>query len=163
MNIDPKRRLARHYDVNPDSDCWEMRVANIGGRYGSFVLEGRRELAHRASWILHKGRIPEGLHVLHRCDNPRCVNPAHLFLGTHLDNMRDRDAKGRGAVPDATGIKRDPDTVLRGEEAPAAKLTEEDVRYIKASGATAKAIARDLGVSHWAIYDIRAGRTWTHV
>ena len=162
MHLDPKLRLARHYDVNPDSQCWEMRVAS-GGRYGSFVLQGKRQLAHRASWVLHKGPIPDGLNVLHQCDNPRCVNPAHLFLGTHLDNMRDRDAKGRGVVPDTTGIKRAPETVARGEDAGGAKLTEDQVRYVKNSRVSARSIARDLGVSHWAIYDIRSGRTWAHV
>jgi hypothetical protein len=79
-----------------DSGCWEwLRAVRTDG-YGT--VKDRRDItvgAHRVSWQEHKGEIPEGLHVLHKCDNKLCVNPDHLFLGTHKDNMKDMIGKGR--------------------------------------------------------------------
>lgn len=81
-------------------ECWPF----IGGRvpfgYGTFYFQGRLVLAHRISWVLTNGEIPNGLCVLHRCDNPPCVNPSHLFLGTKSDNTLDASAKGRLAYRD---------------------------------------------------------------
>jgi hypothetical protein len=83
--------------VQRGEGCWEWQGANNGKGYGCFGKEGSRPYyAHRFSWELHAGPIPDGLFVLHRCDNRRCVNPEHLFLGTQGDNMRDMIAKGRG-------------------------------------------------------------------
>lgn len=90
-------------DRNTDSGCWEWtRHINDGG-YGicSTPLGNR---AHRVSWTLHNGPIPSGLFVCHHCDNRKCVNPSHLFLGTAADNVRDRDQKGRRAPPRITDI-----------------------------------------------------------
>jgi hypothetical protein len=79
--------------------CWEWTAGTQYG-YGRFVLGGRTFKAHRLSYEISVGVIPDGLKVLHHCDNPPCVNPAHLFVGTHADNVRDREAKGRGnSVP----------------------------------------------------------------
>src|ERR1700756_2891954 len=82
--------------------CWEWQGKRHYKGYGHFTVRGqgrRRTLkAHRVSWELANGPIPEGLHVLHSCDNPPCVNPDHLFLGTDMDNVHDRDAKGRRNV-----------------------------------------------------------------
>lgn len=74
--------------------CW-MWTGGIVHGYGCWEVDGRRERAHRWAWELFVGPIPEGMHVLHRCDNPPCVNPNHLFLGTQTDNVQDMDAKGR--------------------------------------------------------------------
>ena len=77
-----------------ESGCWLWTVAANGG-YGHLKRAGKRLLAHRVSWEIHNGAIPDGLWVLHRCDNPPCVNPAHLFLGTPGDNVLDCVSKGR--------------------------------------------------------------------
>ena len=87
---------------NTESGCWEWTAGRDGHGYGKFYLHGKDIGAHRASWEIHNGKIPEaegyhGMCVLHKCDNPLCINPSHLWLGTNLDNMRDRDKKGRAA------------------------------------------------------------------
>ena len=85
--------------VRRTEGCWLWAGAlgggNGDGRYGQIKHEGKVLRAHRVSYELHRASIPVGLHVLHECDNPRCVNPSHLRLGTHLDNMRDMYSKGR--------------------------------------------------------------------
>lgn len=81
--------------VQKGEGCWEWQGRRFPFGYGAFYLEGQWNGAHRASWRVHFGEIPDGLWVLHRCDNPPCVRPDHLFLGTHLDNVRDMCRKGR--------------------------------------------------------------------
>lgn len=81
--------------VNKTSTCWVWQGAPWAFGYGRIEVNGRGVSTHRFSWERHNGKIPEGMSVLHKCDVPLCVNPAHLFLGTQEDNMRDRAAKGR--------------------------------------------------------------------
>lgn len=94
------------------------------------------------------GDVPEGLVVRHSCDNPPCWNPSHLELGTQAENVRDRETRGRSQ---------------RGERHYASKLTEDDVREIRASGLTGPALGRQYGVSPFTIYKILDGRSWRHV
>lgn len=82
--------------VDKSENCWLWRGSRQTHGYGTFYYQGTMHLSHRISWILTYGEIPTGLCVLHKCDNPPCVNPQHLFLGTHVDNMIDRERKGRG-------------------------------------------------------------------
>lgn len=127
------------------SGCWLWTDAPGRGGYGRLFVNGADRKAHRVSYEIHKGPVPQGLQVLHRCDTPACVNPAHLWLGTIADNARDRDAKGRQA---------------KGEDAGPAKLTLEDVLEIKASPERNFVLAERFGVSRTAISLIRRGKNW---
>jgi len=84
--------------VHRTKDCWLWTGAKGKGPYGMFSLGREKIKAHRASWIIHFGEIPEGMYVLHKCDVSLCVNPEHLFLGTHKNNMEDMVRKGRGCM-----------------------------------------------------------------
>jgi hypothetical protein len=138
----------RHVRVS-QSGCWLWTAYRMKNGYGQFTVAAQdRRLAHRAAWWLHFGDVPEGMFVLHRCDNRACVNPKHLFLGTHADNMRDMLSKGREA---------------RGEKARHAKLLEADVRRIRASVGPRDSIASLYGVSGSLIGYIRRRDTWKHV
>jgi len=122
---------------------------------------GRAVLAHRLAWALAHGTVPpEGEYICHRCDNPPCCNPAHLFAGTPGDNMRDAARKGR------TGQQVSPSRYPRGSGHHQAKLTEADVRVLRArvaGGETIKALAREFGVSDTAVGDAVRRRWWRHV
>lgn len=103
--------------------CWEW-CGNLDRHgYGYFKFKRKHRKAHRVSWEIHYGPIPEGLGVLHRCDNPSCCNPNHLFLGTHQDNMDDMIAKGRGVIP--------PGFYAEGESNPGARFTNAQVRELR--------------------------------
>ncbi len=116
-------------------------------------------MAHRVAYELTYGPIPEGMFICHRCDNPICCNPSHLFAGTHADNMQDMITKRRGNIP---GISK-----FIGEENPTAKLTTEQVREIRKLYATGnyshEELAQLFGVGHGAIDNLLAGRSWKHV
>jgi hypothetical protein len=136
----------------PNSGCWLWTggITELG--YGVIGL-GRREegtdKAHRVSWRLHRGPIPDGMCVCHRCDTPLCVNPDHLFLGTLGDNMRDCVRKARNYVPN-----------MRGSRAPWSRLTEEQVSDILTRRLTSLKFAALYGVSGSAIREIWRGKNW---
>lgn len=111
--------------------CWEWTAYRLKKGYGAFHTKGNiKELAHRMSWQLAYGDIPEKLFVLHKCDNPSCVNPEHLFLGTNLDNMADMRIKKRSNAGEKNLMKR---------------LTWDIVRAIRAAYATGKYNQHELG------------------
>lgn len=143
------------------SDCVEARGTLNNSGYVQ-VYEPRYPHgigAHRLAWIKANGPIPDGMCVCHRCDNRRCVNVAHLFLGTVADNVRDCRAKGRAyTVPT--------ERKARGAAAGGSKLTEGWVRAGRALrdlGLTYDAIAAELGVHRMTVYDFCKRRTWAHV
>lgn len=123
------------------------------GRIGLVTDKGKRSIqAQRAAWMVYRGPIPQGGHVLHRCDNTECTNPEHLFLGSNLDNIKDRVAKGRSYNGDQ-----------RGERNGRAKLTVEQVLAIRADVRASSAIAKDYGMSRSMIKYIKAGVFWKDV
>jgi hypothetical protein len=161
----------------PFCGCWIWTGA--AARYGSMKFGKRAGKAHRFSWEAYKGEIPAGLEVCHTCDVTLCVNPDHLFLGTHLENMHDRDRKGRGNQPSGkrNGHYTKPEKTLRGdahytrltpglkrgEGNGRAKLTDEDIATIREMGGSNAATARTFGVTKTTIRKIRIRESWSHI
>lgn len=144
--------------VAKSDGCWEWQGYRTRQGYGVIGVGSRLDpprgtrLVHRVSWELVNGPIPDGLSVCHKCDNPPCVNPAHLFIGTNADNVADRERKGRNVVP-------------RGEHQGNAKLTEAQVRAIHADPRHQIEIAKAFGVSQATVsrIKIRAANGWRHL
>lgn len=99
------RRFNKKWMPISDISCWIWIAAEDSNGCARLLVDYKNEKASRVSWQIHKGQIPDGLHVLHKCDNRLCVNPDHLFLGTHDDNMRDMTAKGRHFLKKRTHCK----------------------------------------------------------
>jgi len=146
-------RFAMQHKVDAGG-CWIWTGGTDADGYGAFRGEaaGQQFLrAHRWSWAHHNNqRVPPGAHICHTCDNPRCVNPEHLFLGDPLANMRDKVAKGRMRVPE-------------GEQHGKAKLTEVQARAILADPRPYAAVAADYGVTSSTIGDIKQRASWQHL
>lgn len=149
--------------VDKSGECWMWLGSKVGMNYGQFYLQGRTRRAHRVAWEIAIGPIPDGLCILHICDNPSCVNPRHMRLGTYADNNKDAAQKGRSAKGERHGSRTHPDrlprgdrngsrlhpermprgerhgsrthpeSILRGEKHTQAKLTEEEVKAIRKS------------------------------
>jgi carbonic anhydrase/acetyltransferase-like protein (isoleucine patch superfamily) len=119
--------------------------------YGILNVIGVPMLAHRASYIRYRSEIPDGMFICHHCDVPACVNPDHLFVGSNSDNMRDMLSKGR----------RRP--YRRGSAHQNSRLTEEDVRSIRASSENYTVLGRRYGVTKHNIYAIRSRKAWKHL
>ena len=173
---------ARFWEKVAKTDgCWTWQGAGRSMKYGRFWIGGRNELPHRVAWILTYGPIPDGLCICHSCDNPKCVRPSHLFLGTHKQNSEDMVAKGRSASGDRSPAKlhpealqcgddhwsrRMPERVKRGSKHNQAKLTEADVRRIREEGKqgqTLAEIASKYGVHLSSIHLILKSKTWKHI
>lgn len=131
------------------NECWEWQ-ASMGDMYGKFWLNQKYEKAHRVAYILIHGDIPPGLVVRHKCDNPRCVNPNHLELGTQKDNAQDSVERNRRFKP-------------QGELNTSAALTDEAVRAIRADPRSTRKIAESYGVSRTSVSNIKQLKSWTHV
>ena len=137
-------------DVDTEIECWEWYGYKDRGGYGQIRVAGSVYRAHRVAWVIANEReIPDGMLVLHRCDNPGCVNPWHLWLGTHADNMRDKAVKGR----------------VTGENNPRSKLTGAQVQLIRevAPLTTQVLISEVYGVSRVQVSRIVNGERWASI
>ena len=142
--------------VDLSGHCW-IWTGGIRNGYGQFRVNGKKVSAHRFSWLLRFGEIPEiagtdyrGTCVLHHCDVPLCVRPGHLFLGSNADNMADMVAKGRG--PD-----------MKGDRGHNSKLTTQDVIFIRESSQTQERLAEIFSVHQTTVSLIKCRKSWVHI
>lgn len=147
--VPAEQRFHSKYEI-ASNGCWLWKSRTSKSRACSFWLNKTRMSAYRASYIMHKGEIPEGYVVRHRCDDPACVNPEHLELGTQKDNCADKVSRNRC-------------NAKAGSAHSNTSLTENDVREIRASSESRKALALRFGVHYMTICDIIWRRTWTHI
>lgn len=153
-----QERFFSKVEADPNGGCWLWSAGQTQKGYGAFRLGAkkgglREDKAHRASYIIHNGAIPDGMHVLHKCDVRCCVNPAHLFVGTNAENAADRAKKGRS---------RD----QRGTAHHKAQLTDEQVIDIRARAVewgSGRKLAKEYGVSVSIISDIKRRKSWSHI
>ena len=140
-------RFWKKVSVEP-SGCWLWTRGKYKDGYGGFKLDGKMVKVHRLSYQHFKGDIPEGLCVCHSCDNPVCVNPAHLWVGTNDDNITDKVGKWRHA---------------HGERHGRAKLIEADVLAIRSDHRSLRKIAADYGIDNTQVSKIKRRIRWSHV
>jgi HNH endonuclease len=148
-----EERFWRVTDKSSDDACWEYFGLQSTNGYGRFKIGKKNIRAHRYSYELHKGPIPDGLVVRHTCDNKLCVNPAHLLVGTQADNMQDMVTRKRGGKS-------------QGSSHAYAKLSESDIPVIRAlvdSGKSLSAVSRLYGVGVCAISNIAKRKSWKHI
>lgn len=151
----PREELLRRFELKfipePNSGCW-LWVGHVhhATDYGWFCISRKPHKAHRVSWMLYRGLINGGLHVCHKCDVQSCVNPDHLFLGTHAENMADMARKGRaaGSLPGT---------------AHNARVSPSDVILIRRSPEPVKVLAKRYGITTASIHNIQNLKTWAHV
>lgn len=141
-----------YYSAPAKNGCrlWLGSLNHSG--YGQLRCKSKQYLTHRLAWVIRHGKVPEGLCVLHRCDNRACTNPDHLFLGTHADNVADMVAKGRSRYRSAVGEKN-------GNS----KLTAEAVSAIRADQRSGRQIAAEYGCSQMLVSMVKRRRVWAHV
>ena len=153
-----KERLLEHIVVNNVTGCWEWVGCKRRG-YGHTIIGSRKDgtrktiAAHRLSYLIFHGEIPAGMEICHKCDNPSCINPDHLFAGTRQDNIDDRERKGRNNPP-------------KGEKHAKAKLTEADVLTIRTKrlqGVSFGKLAKEYGVCKKTIQDAVSGKNWSYL
>lgn len=153
--------------VDKTGDCWLWKGGRNVGGYGYKKLGWHHFKAHRISYFLAHGSVPETMSVCHHCDNRLCVNPAHLFLGTRTDNMRDMWEKGRQKTGTPEWREKVAAAVPRGESHRDARLTDETVRLARAMYGVGehsmRYIARHFGVTHATMQHVLHRKTWTHI
>lgn len=147
-------------EIEKNNGCWEWQgeLHPQGYAYTTCYETGKREQVHRVSYRIFKEEIPHGLLVCHTCDNRRCINPDHLWIGTHKENSQDAKRKGR--------LEHVKLMQSKGEEKASSKLNNEKVREIREEikkGIRCTVIARKFGVNSTTIYSLRDGKTWSHV
>jgi len=135
--------------------CWEWQ-AGLRTGYGIIKVEGKSLGAHRLSWMIYNGDMPEGLYVCHKCDNPKCVNPDHLFIGSHSDNMKDAFNKGRLIIPKGRGFEINHYPL--NTKIPKTKAIEVKAAVFNRESRTLKQVSIDLNVPYQYVRDISCGR-----
>jgi len=147
-------RLANGLDAAPINGCWIWKRTHNGYGYGTLTVKGKSNYAHRLAYVFSKGPISPGMHVCHRCDNPGCINPDHLFLGTPSDNMKDCYQKGRSKIRPVS---------FKGEQNPGSKLTKAQIAQIRTlldDGVTQRLIADSFKISQAQVSNINRGTAW---
>jgi hypothetical protein len=144
-----KERFLSKIAVDEKTGCWNWTASKGRRGYGWIWVGNRNERAPRVSYEIYRGPIPDGMQVCHHCDNPPCVNPDHLFVGSDAENKADKMTKGRQA---------------RGASHGRAKLTEDDVLEIRAArDSTLRELATKYGVCEYQISYVRSGKRWSHI
>jgi HNH endonuclease len=145
--------ILAHFRRNPITECWWWKLNTDKDGYGSLCVNSKKTRVHREAYRLFVGEIPSGLLVLHSCDNPVCINPDHLFLGTYADNRRDMCLKGRNRN-------------VCGEQVHGVKLTERQVleaRRLYKEGFKQRELARMFNVNIATMNPLLRGKTWKHL
>lgn len=142
-------RFWNKVEILGENDCWNWLAYIDRHGYGNFQLNGKPWLVHRLSWIIKSGEIPGDLLVCHTCDNRKCVNPDHLFIGTNQDNSKDMISKGRGRC-----------NYQYGEDNHNSKLTTEQALMVKHSTRPCAELSLELGVDYNTVWRIRKGLRW---
>ncbi len=180
MTDDIVEKFNKSYVVDSKTGCWEWVKGKFTLGYGAISVNGKTMKAHRVSYIIKYGEILDGRLVCHKCDNPSCVNPDHLFLGSTKDNTRDMMAKGRSGVITHRSYAGDQNPffnkkhsiytkekiadIHRGEGSCKAKLNDDKVKYILENQELGmNALGRMLGVSAASVWQVIHGYSWTHV
>jgi len=165
-----KETLFDYYERTP-AGCWEWTRGRFRSGYGAAYVDGRQQVAHRVAYEIVKGPIPAGMYVCHRCDNPPCINPDHLWLGSHRENMHDAIRKGRSSKPPVhVGGEhwrlKYPHMVEHGEDNPNAIMTDEQVIQMRkdyVSGHPLDAICARYEINRSTMHDYTSGRSWKHL
>lgn len=174
---DRKRFLSR-VETRGHDECWEWKGYRDKNGYGALYINESNHRSHRVALAISGVAIPSGMCVCHTCDNPPCCNPAHLFLGTNLDNRRDMIKKGRGSSGDSHWTQtmphiiprgrqhwstRIPESICRGTDQACHKLTDDAVRFIRSSPLPRLLLAHMFGISRRRICAVQLGKAWKHV
>lgn len=166
MSLSIEERFWSKIKIGSPDECWEWMGGLFTKGYGCFRVGGMVKQSHRFSWEIHFGTIPQNKLVCHTCDNRRCVNPNHLFIGTNQDNMSDMVRKGRSAKGKSHGLYLHPDKRAIGQKHGRAKLSDIDIihiRYQHELGAPNIELSKQYNIDSSVISEIINRKIWRHI